>query len=130
MVIFLFSFVFVFFFFHLHSISNRTVRSTGGANLVFDAWQRNVLLYASLVKCGISRRFTITWRPIAIPPAVWSGSLPLNQVTVGSGRPVEMEKKMKKKKVKHFKNCKKISTLICYKMTSVIAMLEWMINKI
>lgn len=79
-------------FIHLHSISSRTTRSTGGASLVFEAWHRNVLLYASLVKCGISNRLTITCRPMAIPPAVWIGSLPLYQVTVGSGRPANMYK--------------------------------------
>lgn len=75
---------------NLHSISSRTIRSTGGASFVFDAWHLNVLLYASLVKCGISRRFTMTCRPIATPPAVWIGSVPLNQDTVGCGFPVNI----------------------------------------
>lgn len=74
---------------NLHSISSRTIRSTGGASFVFDAWHLSVLLYASLVKCGISRRFTMTCRPIATPPAVWIASVPLNQDTVGSGRPTK-----------------------------------------
>lgn len=47
---------------------------------------------------GISRRFTITCRPFAIPPAVCKGSVPLNHVTIGSGRPVEWNIRKKNKK--------------------------------
>lgn len=78
---------------NLHSISSRTIRSTGGASFVFDAWHLSVLLYACLDKCGISRRFTMTCRPIATPPAVWIGSVPLNQETVGWGFPAIKDKK-------------------------------------
>lgn len=73
---------------HSHNISTRTVRSAAGTSLVFDAWHTYVLLSASRFTCWISSRLTVTWRPIDTPPPVWIGVVPLNHVTVGSGRPV------------------------------------------
>lgn len=72
---------------NLHNISNRTVRSAGGTNFVLDAWHLYVVLNASRFTCCTSRRLTITWRPIGIPPVVWTGWLPINHETDGSGLP-------------------------------------------
>lgn len=77
---------------YLHNMSNRTVLSAGGTSFVLDAWHLYVVLNASRFTCCTSRRLTITWRPIGMPPVVWTGWVPLNHATDGSGRP---EKELK-----------------------------------
>lgn len=78
-----------------HNISTRTVRSAGGTSFVLDAWHTYVVLSASRLICEISKRLTVTWRPIDTPPPVLIGVVPLNHVTWGSGRPV-IKKKLQK----------------------------------
>lgn len=72
---------------YLRSISTRTLRSAGGTRTVLDAWHLYVLFRAVRVILCISRRFTVTWRPIDTPPPVCITSSPFSHVTVGSGRP-------------------------------------------
>lgn len=72
---------------YLRSISTRTLRSAGGTRIVFEAWHLYVLFSAARVILCISKRFTVTWRPIDTPPPVCITSSPFSHVTVGSGRP-------------------------------------------
>lgn len=77
-------------FFNLHNISKVVDISTTGTRFVFDASQRKVVLWAFLLRRGISSRLTITCRAFSIVPS--RGCDPLNQVTVGSGRPENFKK--------------------------------------
>lgn len=66
--------------------------SAGGTSFVLDAWHLNVLFMADLLICCTSNLFTVTCLPIDIPSPIWNNCVPLNHVTVGSGRPMKPKK--------------------------------------